>query len=193
VEKSEQLRVENSMDLLITLLYAPGRKGIAEPIEGITRLQKLMFLLQQREKFSPKDLVDLAEKYQYEAYKMGPYAKQLNQDLEELESAGIVVTERLDYWLPDDMDSSPQTDADFDLPTRPTKRVQSSRFLLSEDLGLKKIGQELWESLTPKQRKELSDFKRFFNSLSLRQLLIFTYEKFPEYTSESTIKEHLGL
>lgn len=188
----ESLRVENSMDLLITLLYVPGKKGNAEPIEGITRLQKLMFLLQQQEKFSPKYLVDLAEKYQYKAYKMGPFAKQLNQDIEELESAGIVATERLDYWLPDDKDSSPQTDADFDLPTRPTKRVRSSRFLLSEDPGLK-IGQELWESLTLKQRKELSDFKRFFNSLSLRQLLIFTYDKFPEYTHESTIKEHLGL
>ena len=192
MEKSEQLRVETSMDLVITLLYVPGKKGVAEPIEGITRLQKLMFLLQQREKFSPKDLVDLAKEYQYEAYKMGPYAKQLNQDLEELESAGIVVTERLDYWLPDDMDSPPEEDAIFDLPVTPKKRVQSSRFLLSKDLGLK-IGQELWESLAPKLRKELSDFKHFFNSLSLRQLLIFTYEKFPEYTSESTIKEQLGL
>ena len=188
----ESLHVTNSMDLLITLLYTPDREGIPEPIEGITRLQKLLFLLQQRGKYTSRDLVDLAEEYQYEAYKMGPYAKRLNQDLEELESAGIVVTERLDYWLPDDMDGPAEEDAIFDSPIPPRKRVQSSRFVLSKDLGLR-VGQELWKSLTPKQRTELSDFKHFFNSLSLRQLLIFTYEKFPEYTSESTIKEHLGL
>ena len=189
---AESLCVKNSMDLLITLLYTPDREGISKPIEGITRLQKLMFLLQQRAKYAPRDLVDLAGKYQYEAYKMGPYAKRLNQDLEELESAGIVVTERLDYWLPDDMDGPVEDDTIFDSTTPPRKRVQSSRYALSNDFG-REVGQELWESLAPKQRKELSDFKHFFNSLSLRQLLIFTYEKFPEYTSESTIKEHLGL
>ena len=188
----ESLRVENSMDLLITLLYAPGKTCVAEPVEGITRLQKLMFLLQQEEKFSPKDLVALAKEYEYEAYKMGPYARRLNQDLEELESAGIVVTERLDYWLSDDMDSPPEGGVHFDSPASSKKRIQSSKFRLSDDLG-HPIGEELWESLTEKQREELSEFKEFFNSLSLRQLLIFTYERFPKYTSESTIKEYLGL
>ncbi len=189
--QSQPLRVENAMDSLLTLLYAPGKSGTdAEPIEGITRLQKLLFLLQQG--IGPKQLVKEAEAYQYEAYKMGPYSEQLRSDLQELESAGIVVTKRLDYWLPDDGDGVPEKGADFDTPTRGTKRVESYRFSLSPDLGLK-IGKDLWDNLTPKDREEIAAFKAFFNSLSLRQLLIFTYEKYPEFTEASTIKKQLGL
>ena len=189
--QSQPLRVENAMDLLLTLLYAPGKKGTAaEPIEGITRLQKLLFLLQQD--VGPKQMVQEAEAYRYKAYKMGPYSEQLRGDLEELESAGIVVTKRLDYWLPDDGDGVPEKGADFDTPTRKTKRVESYRFSLSPDLG-QKIGKDLWGSLAPKKREELAAFKAFFNSLSLRQLLIFTYEKYPKFTEASTIRKQLGL
>lgn len=189
--QSEPLRVENAMDLLLTLLFAPGKSGRdAEPIEGITRLQKLLFLLQQD--IGPKQLVKEAEAYRYKSYKMGPYCEQLRSDLEELESAGIVVTKRLDYWLPDDGDGVPEKGADFDTPTRETKRVESYRFSLSPDLG-QQIGKELWDDLGRKDREELAAFKAFFNSLSLRQLLIFTYEKYPEFTEASTIKKQLGL
>ncbi|UCE60360.1 MAG: hypothetical protein JSU63_01155 [Phycisphaerales bacterium] len=187
----DPLRVENPMDLLLVLLYARGKSAKdAEPIEGITRLQKLLFLLQQD--IGPKQLVKEAEPYQYKPFKMGPYSEQLRRDLEELESAGIVVTERLDYWLPDDGDGVSEKGADFDSPTRETKRVESYRFSLSPDLG-QQIGKELWDTLVPKAREELADFKAFFNSLSLRQLLIFTYEKYPQYTEASTIKKQLGL
>ena len=42
------IAIESFTDLLIALLYAPGRTGAAnEPIEGRTRIQKLLFLLQQ--------------------------------------------------------------------------------------------------------------------------------------------------
>lgn len=189
--ESQPMRVENAMDLLLTLLYAPGKGDTkAEPIEGITRLQKLVFLLQQD--VGPRQLVEEANQAAYEPYKMGPYSAQMRSDLEELVSAGIVVTERLNYWLSDDGDERPDEIADFDSPTRETKRVESNRYSLSRDPGLD-IGKELWESLPLQTRDELTKFKQFFNSLSLRQLLIFTYEKFPAYTEASTIKTQLGL
>jgi len=98
----------------------------------------------------------------------------------------------MEYWLSDDGDERPDEIADFDSPTRKTKRVESYRYSLSGDLGLK-IGKELWEDLSRQERDELAKFKQFFNSLSLRQLLIFTYEKFPAYSEASTIKAQLGL
>lgn len=187
----DPLRVESAMDLLILLLYARGKNGTyAEPIDGITRLQKLLFLLQQD--VGPKRLVTEAAAYEYEPYKMGPYSKQLRSDLEELESAGIVVTKRLRDWLSDDGDGVPEKGADFDSPTWKTKRVESYRFSLSRELG-EKIGKNLWDNLAPKNREKLAAFKAFYNSLSLRQLLIFTYEKYPQFTEASTIKKQLGL
>ncbi len=185
------LTVEDGMDLVIVLLYAPGRTGNEnEPIDGITRFQKLTFLLQHG--VGPKQLVDEAKAYGYKPYKLGPYSSELQQDLEELKSAGIVTTRRLDYWLTDDSDEPGDVDPDMDVPSWRAKRVESDRFSLSADLGLR-VGKELWSSLRSKERQALAEFKAFFNSLSLRQLLIFTYESYPKYATQSEIKEKLGL
>jgi uncharacterized protein len=188
----EKLPVENSMDLLILLLYAPGKSGnCGENVEGITRLQKLMFLLQQG--LGPEHLVEEAELYSYEPYKMGPYAPDLKKDIVELQSVGIIMTERLEYWIQDDADDADaDEDDDLDVSRRPGKLVQSAAYSLSQTRGTD-VGCRLWESLPSKRQREMIKFKSFFNSLSLRQLLIFTYRRFPGYAKRSTIKSNLGL
>ena len=181
-DQAQPLGIENSMDLLIALLYSPGKRQTqAEPIEGITRLQKLMFLLQQG--VGPKQLVQDAEAYGFRPYKMGPYAPQIVRDVEELTAAGIVASKRLEYMLPDDSDVATASLADPDALPERTKRIESYLYFLTDDLG-RRVGEELWASLAATQRDDLSRFKSFFNSLSLRQLLIYTYEKFPDYTTE---------
>jgi hypothetical protein len=183
----DPIKLETATDLLIVLLYAPGKTGQpCEAIDGITRLQKLMFLLQQN--VGPKQLIADAVEYGYEPYKMGPYARGLQRDLNDLQAAGIVEAERLDYWLPDDGDVAPSSGSEMSIRE---KRVESYRFSLS-GLG-REIGRDIWNAMSDKHRHELSCFKQFFNGLTLRQLLIFTYERFPTYTSESTIKSQLGL
>ena len=173
--------LEDATDLVIAVLYAKGKSGkFNEPIDGITRLQKLVFLLQNG--YGPKELVSEAKRYGYEPYKMGPFAEGLQNDLNDLLAAGIVLTRRLEYWLPDDTDASPR--GTFGMRTK-TKQVESMRYYLSE-LG-EEIGKDLWAQLDSGYRSELVEFKTFFNALTLRQLLIFTYEKFPKFTSESII------
>jgi len=188
-ERSGTPPVEDAADLLLVLLFAPGKTGeIGEPVVGTTRLQKLLFLLREGE--GPRALVDEAKAFQFEAYKMGPYSLELRDTVADLEAAGILQAERLDYALPDDGDASSE-DAPFDGAQAGVRRVTSYRYRLSEDLGMK-IGVDLWSGLDVKLQEHLTEFKRFFNSISLRQLLIFTYEKFPSYAAKSTIKEQLG-
>ena len=184
----QPLATENTMDLLILLLYAAGKSGqVNEPIEGVTRLQKLFFLLQQRE-YALGELVEVARKYEFRPYKMGPFTSQLQTDLDELQSAGIVRVERLKYWLRDDSD--PQDEAAETGPSQ--RKVESCQFSLTTDWG-EQIAKDLWAGLTLGHREGLSKFKAFFNSLSLRQLLIFVYERFPKYAVQSTIKDQLGI
>ena len=186
---SNQLPLEDATDLLLALLYAPGSSSsFGEPIEGRTRLQKLMFLLQQD--VGPKELISEAQEYGYTPYKMGPYSQRLTQVLEELQSAGIIKAERLEYLLTDDSDPGLEG-ADVDPPEAEHKRVESLRYHLSE-LG-EEIAEKIWRGLSEEKREGLSEFKEFFNSLTLRQLLIFTYDRFPRYTSESIIRENLGM
>lgn len=187
---SEEFKVENTLDLILVLLYAKGVSGKkCEPIEGITRLQKFVFLLNQGR--GPGELVEIAKEYEYQPYKLGPYSDELRNDLETLISLGLVKTERLAYWIPDDLDDEEDTvknikagiDAEY-------KKIESYKYYLSDN-GVK-AGEELWKSLTSKNRGALIEFKTFFNSLTLRQLLIFVYDQFPGYAGKSEIREKLG-
>jgi len=45
----------------------------------------------------------------------------------------------------------------------------------------------------PSVRQSLVEFKKFFNAIPLRQLLIFVYQKYPKFTTESKIRGKLGL
>jgi hypothetical protein len=180
--------METTLDLMLALLYAPGKtRVVGESIEGITRLQKFLFLLQQGK--GPKTLVAQAKEYIYRPFKMGPFSEGVREDLQILQSAGLLRTEKLEYLLTDDADKSLD---ELDRPVRPNpRRVESSRFILTED-GMR-AGRDLWAGMPSHERDGLAEFKKFFNALTLRQLLIFVYEKYPEYAVASEIKEQLGL
>ena len=176
---AEQLTMESPLDLLLVLLFASGPKADkCEPIEGITRLQKLVFLLNQEE--CPAALVQVAKEYKYKAHKMGPYASNLREDLDTLISLGLVGTERLRYLISDDADDP------YDNKEKDRKRVESQKFFLT-DRG-ENAGCELYDSLSAKDRDALKEFKKFFCSLTLRQLLIYVYDKYPRFTVKSVIK-----
>lgn len=181
----EALALENAADLLILLLYAPGSsKDFGEPVVGATRLQKLFFLLREGE--GPKELVAQAKELGFQAYKMGPFSEQLRDIITELESAGIIRSDLLSYLLSSDSDDRSAEDPDEE----ERAEVKSSRYSLTP-FG-NQIGAALWKGLSDDERKGLTEFKGFFNSLTLRKLLIFTYEKFPESTTRSEIRGQLG-
>lgn len=189
---SETLKVEGSLDLLLVLLFAPSsNEDEGKPIEGITRLQKLIFLLNQGR--GPSSLVEIArEEYTYKPYKMGPYTGSLREDLDFLTSLGLIGTERLRYMISDDQDDSEYDVDDPDYKQeRKYRRIESQKFFLTEK-G-KEAGGELWGNLSSRDQKALKEFKEFYCSLSLRQLLIFVYDQFPNFTVKSEIKEQLEL
>ncbi len=187
---SEEYQFENTLDLILVLLYAKGVSGEkCEPIEGITRLQKFVFLLNQGR--LPGEVVEIAKEYGYQPYKMGPYSDELRDDVETLISLGLVKTEKLTYWIPDDLDD--EKDAIKNMKAGVVgeyKKIESYKYCLSDN-G-EKEGMGLWNSLTSKNREALIQFKTFFNSLTLRQLLIFVYDQYPSYTGKSEIRKNLG-
>lgn len=184
---SDPLKVETSLDLLIVLLYAPGSTGrFAESICGITRLQKLVFLLKQGE--GPGSIVEAAKEILYKAYKMGPFSQELYSDIDLLKSLGFLQTKKLEYFIPDDEDK-PDGVTEDDGSSQ--QSVESTEYALVGQ-GIR-AGQELFEGLPRSDRDGLVKFKSFFNALPLRQLLIFVYKKYPNFTGESVIRGQLGL
>ena len=194
VRQPDPLAVENSLDLILVLLYAPGADGQpGEPINGITRLQKLVFLLNQGE--GPETIVAAAKEFQYQAFKMGPFTKQLYQDLDVLTSLGLVHRSKLEYLIIDDRDSNNNdldSDELSDVELRGGKRVVKSTSYRLTPKGLE-VGSDLFAGLKRRDREGLEKFKKFFNSIPLRQLLIFVYQRYPDFTTESEIREQFGL
>ncbi len=81
---------------------------------------------------------------------------------------------------------------------------QSAKNLLSYELVEKKMGKycitqegvrvfrEPMNKLSEDKLEAIEDFKAFLNDLSRDELLVFIYDSFPEFTTESAIKEEIN-
>jgi|AntDeeMinimDraft_4_1070355.scaffolds.fasta_scaffold00240_3 uncharacterized protein YwgA len=132
-----------------------------EPVEGRTRLQKLMFLIQKRmeEQGDPLDWG-----YPFQAYDYGPFAKELYDDLDQLRRRGLV--EEREQHLDDDV-------------------IQYDYVLTSK--GREFVREEL-EDRRPDGLAETTEaIKDDFNDVSLQKLIDYVYTEYPEYAENSVL------
>lgn len=132
-----------------------------EPVEGRTRLQKLMFLIQKRME-EQGDPLDWA--YPFRAYDYGPFAKELYDDLDRLRRRGLV--EERERHLDDDV-------IQYDYVLTPKGR----EFVREELEGRRPDG----------LAKTAEAIKHDFNDVPLQQLIDYVYTEFPEYAENSVL------
>ena len=189
-------KIKNSKDLIVLLLYAPGPQGkLCEPIQGQTRLMKMIFLFKEEiaRKFNLDQVIDEAAFPKFEAFDYGPYSGQVYSDLEFLvnyqfvevrANADLDVSEEerqeFDYWTAtsneDDEIDPRSVGRAFSLTLRGSKFVEKMR---------------LWESLSAEQRRVLREFKTRCVSASLRSLLRYVYTNYDAMTKKSLIKHEI--
>lgn len=183
----------NKSQLLLSLLYAPdalGREGA--PINGITRLEKLVFLIKQEAKILSSNAG--TETFSFIPYKMGPWTPEIYDEVDFLESLGLITTR-----------SSPATESAgeveeehlFDelIVAKYQKNEQPStegnkEYKLTEKGKAK--AEKAWTQLSKEERDFLINLKRKFNHMNLKQFLRYIYKKYPEFATESEIKDSLG-
>lgn len=170
--------------MLMMLLAAPGVRGTeGEPIQGTTRLQKLLFLMEHEAKLKPTK----GDDFDFTAWKFGPVSKELYDDLEKLDNLGLLESEPVsepskteldEYGLSfDDLMGEEETQSSRD-------SFEEKRYRLSEK-GLKWVRErELHTTAFDKIRK----IKEKYGALSLQDLLHYVYTKFPDMTTASEIK-----
>jgi hypothetical protein len=175
---------------LLLLLVGLTESGMTDgKINGITRLQKYLFLLERE-----GGLTELpGGGFGFEPYKAGPYSSKLYDDLELLENLGLVASAGT-------AEASDSESADID-------RL-SFDDLMGSDVGegvsrTPDSFEERCFTLTPEgikwveSLKERSDIdtvlvsikrvKSSFSHYSLRDLLRYVYKRYPEMTTESEI------
>jgi hypothetical protein len=172
--------IETGLDVLLALMYAPGATGHKyEPVRGITRLQKLLFLLWKEGAFY-EDIPDL---YNFKAYDFGPCMDDLYDDLDFAEDLGLLTIEEVasgnEYEGADE--DAFLNDFGFPWVKRPTRR----------DFALTKTGQEaakdVYDALDKERRERLNQIKRRFNSMPFFDLLRYVYRKYPAFAKKSVL------
>jgi len=178
-------------DLILLLLYSRGASDKTnEPIQGITRLMKLLFLLHKEE--------NLESPFSFQAYKIGPFSSEVYPEMEFLQS----------FPKPDTplINARTSSMADSSIGPEQLKMIDDIAILDDEDyliatsdinkefslspLG-EKVASQLWNDLDTANKVAIEKVKRQYGSLTLRSLLRHVYSEYPDMTVNSEIKDQL--
>jgi uncharacterized phage-associated protein len=169
--------------MLMMLLAAPGVRGKeGEPVQGTTRLQKLLFLIEHEAKLKPTKGND----FDFTAWKFGPVSKEVYDDLEKLENLGLLESEPVSQPSATELDEYGLSFDDLmgEEETQSRDSFEEKKYRLSEK-GLKWVRER---ELHTEAFDKISKIKEKYGALSLQDLLHYVYTKYPDMTTASEIK-----
>lgn len=169
-------------DILLLLLSALSACGTKERVAGITRLEKMMFLLQKETRFSGK----LQNKFKFEPWKFGPFSKEIYADLDLLTSLGLVDAE--ERPLSSYVEHTEREEYTRLIEPEEDEEIVEKTFSLT-DRGCK-VAEKLRTWISEKDWQEIAQLKKRFEKVPLTRLIQYVYQKYPETTSKSVL-EHL--
>lgn len=178
-----------SKDLILHLLYVSGRTA-HEPIMGVTRFQKMVFLFEREiwSSFKFDTKIPESELPTFEPYYFGPFSAKLNEDLNFLSNLGFIEKSDINF---ESLDREEQQEIDVLLNDT---HYKVSRDMIRSTFALSEKGKRFVESgkagkLTPIQTQTLEEFKKRCTSVPLASLLKYVYVKYPSMTTKSQIRK----
>lgn len=161
--------INNEKDLAFLLFH------YTDEVKGKTELQKLIFLLQEETEFG-EQYENIT--FEFEPYKYGPFSQGVFDAMELLLSMGAI--KAVD---PDDHSEIIRNDTD------PADPYAGKKFVLTE--RGEKMTNELNAALDDHLQVEFEDLVAEFTNMPNRELLEYVYKQYPEYTTESEIKDEI--
>ncbi len=140
----------------------------ARSIHGITKLQKLLFLVEEETEFFKEYGDELA--FEFTAHKMGPFSQHVYEEIRFLQQLKAIETEPM--------------------PGEPDDEALTNKVFHISPKG-EKIAVELSNRLEDKYDDELRKLVEEYNSMELRELLRYVYKEYPAFTTESEIKDEI--
>ncbi len=188
-------KIDNRKDILLVLLYSPGRgDDVNEPIVGRTRLVKMLFLFREEAMphFQRGTEISDEDFYKFFPWSFGPFSRDVYDDLEFFILRGFIQSSDAEE------EALPESAAEWEAWLS-SSHSDSSEEAISEyreevfQLTPKGVtfSASLYESLSQAQRKLLRDFKQRTTAVPLRALLKYVYENYKDMTLKSEIKEEI--
>ncbi|OIB58044.1 type II toxin-antitoxin system antitoxin SocA domain-containing protein [Natrialba sp. SSL1] len=160
--------IDRQKDLAFILLHH------ADSVEGVTRLQKLFFLIQEETEFS-----DIHEKatFEFEAYDYGPFSEEIYNAIEFLLAVDAIEM------------VSPDSEVDEIRDNEDQSQYSGKQFVMTEKGH--KITKKLEEAMDDSVESEIDEIIEEYSNLELDELLEYVYNQYPEYTKNSKIKDEV--
>lgn len=188
------------------LLLLIGLNGSEHGLGGITRIQKLLYLLDTEEHIHPT-----GEGFNFEAYKAGPYSSRIYDDLEFLENLNLVKRSKpsddletgalstsavtsdpeqaeVDLTFEDLMGPEDVMAPELDEIAPTADSYEEMRYTLTDE-GKRKMEELLGNREYTPFVEGIRKVKSRFAKYSLNDLLYYVYTRHPDMTTESEIKE----
>lgn len=177
---------------LVLCMIGLDKEHLTGELGGITRLQKLLYLLENEEN------IQFSEGgFEFKPYKAGPYSSKLYDDLEFLENLGYIQSEivgesteaeavEVDALNFEDLIGGGEDEE----PVGPGDAYVERSFKLTKK-GKEKVTELLNSSEYTPFVKGIRKIKSKFGNYSLKDLLYYVYKKYPKMTIESEIRDRV--
>lgn len=190
-------KIDSRQDILLLFLYSKGTSEIFnEPIIGKTRLVKMLFLffMEGLNHFKKGTNVTEDNFYHFFPWNFGPFSQQVYDDLtffilrrfittESMSSDNSLISqEEYEHW-------TEISGATFGYDDNSKSEYQEQKIMLT-DKGVE-YTKNLYELLSEAQISTLKQFKAKLNSSTLKTILRYVYLNYPDYTSDSQIKDNI--
>jgi uncharacterized protein len=164
-------------DLILLLLAAPGATQPRNHLNGITRLEKLLFLA-DRETDVPRMI---ESPFPFTPYHYGPYSREVYEAVDLLEEADLISEERV--FEGQALDEMEELEA-----------VQTQSEGVERRFSLTANGQAVANLLADRNRpafEALTEIKSRYGGMPLRQLIRYVYSRYPDFASVSRIRDQV--
>jgi uncharacterized protein YwgA len=174
-------------DIILLLLEANERLLGKPSLNGITRLEKLIFLLEQETEFE-----GIARFYVFKAHNFGPFSKEVYEAVEFLESCELIEVGEKPYTsryasiaeaeLLSQISDAEMPDTEEDGDVAATEKL----FKFTGD-G-RKVAKLLRTATLARRPQDVAELDRVvvkYGSLPLNQLIRYVYRRYPKMTEKS--------
>ena len=187
----------NRKDLILLVLGVDVKDGFGEGINGITRLQKFLYLLEREENHKPN-----SNGFEFMAYKAGPYSAKLYDDLEFLENLGLINSELAGEATEGEAVEVEMSfeelmgDCSDTVEGAPSDAIMTADVYEEKRYRLTEKGKDRVAKLFQRAEYEpvvngIRRIKSKFGKYSLDDLLYYIYTKYDEMATESEIKDKI--
>jgi hypothetical protein len=171
-------------DVLLLIFDAYERLFRKAAFNGVTRLEKLVFLLAEE-----AGLKDVGQLFAFRAYKFGPYSKGVYDAASFLQSANLVDVEvkpYYSYYLAEEEKELQRDTETEDEIEEPSPTGHEKLFALTKN-GKALAGKlrSIWEKDYPDALNQIDQIVGRYGSLPLNQIIRYVYRRYPKMAENS--------